>query len=120
MNTRNQSWSEIRERYLGLPSDNDFRDEMLNLVEHISSSTVADGIYVWTSMFDLCITQTRHAPSEGEPHLRISPKRNQQIEFRYIDTYKTEKQWSRVVESKKSKDRFDKFIEQMHWAIKTK
>ena len=120
MNTATQSWSDIRDRYQGLGNDSKMGKDMLRLVEHVSNSPVAEGLHVWTSMFDLCITQTQQSPYDDVPYLRISHKEHGKIEFRYMDTYKNDKQWFREVDAKYSTDRFDKFIDQIHWMIKVK
>ncbi len=108
-----RKWSEIRDRYAewvdhGLPLG-----PMLQLVAQIDSSAYANGVYGFTSMFDLGITQS---PSAADPpYLRISPMFNGQIEFRYFDTFVGQRQWFRVVKDDEAFARLEKFFEQLHW-----
>jgi hypothetical protein len=59
---------------------------MLHLTEQIEASRYAAGIFGETSMHDLCIMQTSGAFWQGA-YLRISPRFDGTIEFRYIDTH---------------------------------
>lgn len=118
-----QGWHDIREHYRSVSERESWADVMLGLVDHIAQSRVGASLYPWTAMFDLLITQTPSAPEEGGypmPHLRISPKHNQKIEFRYVDTFVKGRQWVRVVDSHQAVDRFDKFVEQLGWLTKRK
>ena len=112
-----QSWSKIRERYAekvgyGLPYQG-----MLRLVEQIEQSKFANGLFAWTSMHDLCIVQTPVSFPYYGPCLRISPRDNGTIEFRYIDTYVKENQWHRVVHADFAFERLVHFTEQLHWFV---
>ena len=88
---------------------------LLALSEHIAQSQLSDGLYAWTSMFDLCITQTPVTYPYNGPFLRVSPARDGLIEFRYIDTFETENQWHRTVSPAETIPRFLKFLAQLHW-----
>ena len=88
---------------------------MLSLIDYISTSSLASGLYAWTSMFDLCITQSPAAYPYNGPFLRVSPQPDGQLEFRYVDTAVAERQWSRLVRPQDAVDRFNRFLEQLSW-----
>lgn len=99
---------------------------MLTLSEYIENSNLANSLFAWTSMFDLCITQTEVTHPYHGPYLLISPvgygldtprslAENGKIEFRYIDTYVTEKQWHRIVSPDDVVLQLLKFLKQLHW-----
>ena len=110
-----QTWSEVRERFCELPEDSSTRDAMLALIDHISNSAVGPHLHPWTAMYDLRITQTANHPFQDVPQLVISPQIGGELEFRYIDTWKQDRQWTRLVPGQLAIERFDKFIEQLHW-----
>jgi hypothetical protein len=114
-----QSWDDIRDRYRSVQAKASWATDMIALVNHIADSPVAKGLFPWTSMFDLCITQVPRSYVDLVPFLRISPKDDGRIEFRYFDTGVPERQWSRLVEPEHAIDRFDKFVEQLHWVVTT-
>jgi len=89
---------------------------MLKLIREIEASPYVNGLFAWKSMHDLCIVQTPEVsyPYDG-PLLRISPRLDGQVEFRYIDTLIEENQWFRVVDGANAFDRLERFIEQLHW-----
>jgi hypothetical protein len=66
-------------------------------------------------MHDLCLTQIASSAYPDGPHLRISPRFDGTIEFRYIDTYVREKQWHRVVQEDEAFSRLVGFFDQLHW-----
>lgn len=93
---------------------------MLDFVREIKSSKYVTGLYAWTSMFDICIVQNEVTYPYDGPQLRVSPKFNGKVEFRYIDTYIKEKQWKRVVNENEVFPMLEKFIDQLHWYVKDK
>ena len=66
-------------------------------------------------MFDLCIAQTPVSYPYDGPLLRISPVGENQIEFRYLDTRKEDKQWHRTVDAGVVLPRLIKFLDQLRW-----
>ncbi len=66
-------------------------------------------------MYDLCITQTVVTYPYSGPYLRVSPKQDGHIEFRYIDTMQTENQWHRSVAPEEAIPRLLKFLDQLRW-----
>jgi hypothetical protein len=107
------------ERYLGLSKDHEFRESMLSLVAHISSSDLAESLHPWNSMYVLQITQTKDHPfQESVPFLQISPLSDGSAEFRYIDTYVKSKQWVRIADKNRLSERFESFVEQLSWRAK--
>jgi hypothetical protein len=105
-------WSEIRSFYeqLGAPLQG-----MLRLVEQIEGSRYANGIHGETSVCDLCITQLPNSAYPDGPYLRISPQADGLLEFRYVDTYVRNRQWSRRVKQDEGFSRLELFFDQLHW-----
>lgn len=64
-------WQSIVEFYRSRTLSNPFFEPMLMLAEQIAASKYASGLYPWTSMQTLCISQTSEADSDKEV-LRIS------------------------------------------------
>jgi hypothetical protein len=90
---------------------------MLELAELIANSRLASGLFGWTSMFDLFITQTEVAYPYDGPRLRVAPllPDGQLVELRYVDTPEADAQWSRTVEAALVVPQFLKFLDQLHW-----
>ena len=88
---------------------------MLDLVEHITPSSYATGLFAWISMYDLCIAQTPVTYPYDGPYLRISPRENGELEFRYLDTAIVNKQWHRTVAGQDAFSQLERFIDQLHW-----
>jgi hypothetical protein len=109
------SWIEIRNYYVALVDGSAPLDSMLLLVSEIERSRFAQGLYAWTSMCDLCIVQTPVSYPYHGPYLRISPRSDGKLEFRYVDTYNESKQWHRTVEGRDGFSRLERFIDQLHW-----
>lgn len=67
-------------------------------------------------MLDLVeqIATSRYATWQG-PYLRISPRFDGTIEFRYIDTQIVSRQWHRVVKEGEAFARLIGFFDQLHW-----
>jgi hypothetical protein len=80
----------------------------------IAKGDLAPALFGWTSMNDLCIQQTDAHPGSG-PFLRVSPLASGLVEFRYIDTRVTHRQWCREVPPEATLARFRSFLEQLHW-----
>ena len=112
-----RSWKEIHDSYRGFVENGLPFKWMLNLIGEIEASSYAEGLFAWTSMHDLCVVQTPvNYPYDG-PYLRIAPLINGQLEFRYIDTHITEKQWHRVVDGADGFVRLEHFMQQLHWFV---
>ena len=88
---------------------------MQYLVSAIEASVLAGGLFAWTSMMDLCITQTPVEYPYNGPYLRISPKSDGTLEFRYVDTWDDRKQWHRIVPEDKAFERLQRFVADLHW-----
>jgi len=66
-------------------------------------------------MFDLCVTQTPVVYPYMGPLLRVSPRLDGLVEFRYIDTPQEEKQWVRVERPEQVVSRLHAFLRQLKW-----
>ena len=107
-----RSWGDIHEFYDSMLPSIPWLHGILKLVERIEDSPHASHLYAFTSMQDLCITQT---PTSDPPYLRISARKDASLEFRFIDTYIAEQQWHRVVSPTEGFARLESFMSQLHW-----
>ena len=89
---------------------------MLRLVREIEGSRYIDGIYGWTSVVNLAISQYSQVtyPDVG-PHLLVSPVGHGKLEFRLVDTDIRLWQWTRVVDEQDGFKRLERFFLDMHW-----
>lgn len=85
------------------------------VAEHVNDTLLRPCIFGWTSHLDLCVQQADIPPLDAFPYLRIAPLASGDVEFRYIDTWKTERQWRRVVPADETVRRFERFLEQLRW-----
>lgn len=111
----NVPWEAIVSRYEESIGLNASIDEMLLLSRRIACSPLAEGLYSWTSMFDLCITQTPVTYPYDGPYLKISPLSDGHIEFRYVDTHQRGMQWHRTVGHRDAVPRLLSFLGQLRW-----
>jgi hypothetical protein len=110
-----QPWPEIVTRYRDYAGDWRSIRELENLARRISNSPLKDGLFGWTSMFDLRIAQTPVSYPYSGPQLLISPITDNQLEFRYFDTGKIDKQWHRQTEPDQAWQRLIGFLGQLRW-----
>lgn len=108
-------WPEILVYYQNLEDMIPSGSGMLAICERIALSDLARGIYGWTSMHELCITQTPVTYPNTGAYLRISPLRDGRIEFRYFDTMVPQGQWHRVELQTNATARLLSFFAQMGW-----
>jgi hypothetical protein len=112
-------WSAIVRRYAETPNVETSVCGIAALARHIEETELSIGLYGWTSMFDLCITQTEVAYPYLGPYLRVKPMLDGNIEFRYFDTLDQSKQWHRTVPAKDAIRRPRSFLGQLHWFAST-
>jgi hypothetical protein len=111
----NQPWSKIISRYEEYGGGDTAIHAMLALSKYIASGSLAAGLHAWTSMFDLCITQTEvEYPYDG-PYLKVSPLRDGRVEFRYVDTQVEEQRWNQTVAAVDTVPRLLIFLAQLRW-----
>ena len=116
MNVQVQTWGDVKNRYIDLPTDSIVKESMLGLIAHVSKTEFGSSLYPWSSMLDLRITQTEAHPFGGSvPYLLISPFSDGRAEFRYVDTMVKSKQWVRIADRGRLGERFDSFVEQLNW-----
>ena len=115
-----RTWPEIGRFYCDLlPTfpDDPFREAFAaisGLASSIADGPLASALCGWTSMHDLCVQQVNVEPGSGS-FLRISPKHDGSVEFRYHDTAIKARQWLRVVPAYGVMGRFEAFLDQLHW-----
>jgi hypothetical protein len=111
-----RSWSDLKRHYGNCADSWSELGAMIQLIEEIESSPYSQGIWAWTSMWDLCVAQmpVTH-PLRAGPYLRISPLRDGNIDFRYVDTAIKDRQWHRVVPAAEAFRKLERFFHQLHW-----
>jgi len=112
-----QPWNVIIERYDRYGAEPKHRAilALRNLAQRISESPLAQGLFPSPHMFDLDILQREvEYPYDG-PLLRLSAISDDQIEFRYVDTYEKQRQWHRTVAADQAWSRLIKFLDQLRW-----
>jgi hypothetical protein len=110
-------WNEISHRYREVVESGEINARgMLRLVEQIEASPYSQALYGWTSMLDLCIVQVPCTYPYNGPYLRISPRGDGTMEFRYVDTNIESRQWHRIVKDGEAFQRLERFIDQLHGA----
>jgi len=107
-------WKDIAAFYRDLVDRGMQIQGMLHLTQQIEASHYAAGVFGETSMHDICVMQTDGAFWEG-PYLRISPRFDGTVEFRYIDTHVSARQWHRIVKDDDAFARLVGFFDQLHW-----
>jgi hypothetical protein len=108
-------WSAIAQQYAESSSLDSSVSAIAALVRHIEDSELSNGLFGWTSMFDLCITQTKVEHPHLGPYLRVKPTFDGKVEFRYIDTPDVTKQWHRTVPAEDTIQRLHGFLSHLHW-----
>lgn len=110
-----KSWDNIEDFYrTGSQTRADLKS-MLSMVEGIMLSRYRDGLFPWTSMWNLCLAQHPVSYPYDGPYLLISPLFDGSIQFIYIDTPQKAKQWQRVMPENEAFARLENFFDQLHW-----
>lgn len=115
-----ETWTHIQNRFQELRRgghDANLRAALASveqLAAHIAEGPLADALFGWSSMSDLCVQQTDAEPYSG-PFLSVSPQSDGMVEFRYHDTAIASRQWSRLVPTEGVIGRFEAFLDQLHW-----
>lgn len=110
-----RKWNDISSDYERLSSNDNNLLSIYNLVVSIRDSKYSTHIYGWTSVCDLYIVQSEvNHPYDG-PKLLVRQLESKKLEFRYIDTFKTERQWSRVFEGSDGFRKLEKIFFDLHW-----
>jgi hypothetical protein len=110
-----QPWDQIVAHYKDFKGEHRSIRALETLARLISESELSKGLFAWTSMFDLCIVQTPVSYPYDGPWLRISPISEDQVEFRYLDTFEKTDQWHRTVDADQVWPRLIKFLDQLRW-----
>ena len=114
MIVQTQSWQEITKFYRDITERNSVFLPMMKLAEQIAVSKYASGLYPWTSMHTLCISQTSEADSDKEV-LRISlDPRDGALVYDFQETSSTllkYKHWIRRCSPDEGFSRFERFVQ---------
>lgn len=112
-----QDWPSIVARYANVAPADPSIAGIGTLARHIQETELSSGLFGWTSMFDLCITQTAVSYPYDGPYLRVAPRSDGMVEFRYIDTHVEDQQWHRNVPATDVIARLHSFLRQLHWFV---
>ena len=110
-----KDWPSIVARYAEAHTADVAINGVATLARHIQETELSSGLFGWTSMFDLCITQTAVSYPYDGPYLRVKPLLNGMVEFRYLDTLVQDQQWQRTVAASETVARLRGFLAQLHW-----
>jgi hypothetical protein len=112
-----ESYDSISQKFLAAASNSVAYGGMAKLVNHIRMSPISKGVFLWTSMYDLCIAQLPATKLYDSPYLRVSPQGVDKLKFEYIDSATSRDCWSRTVNATDAIARFDRFIVQLNWLV---
>src|SRR5262245_48828215 len=90
MNTKHkmtEPWADIVAWYGSIKDMHPSWRGVYDLVCWIESSPRESGLFAWTSMHDLCVTQTEVWYPDDMPYLRVEPMLDGKVCFRYVDTW---------------------------------
>ena len=108
-------WDAIQGHYASVALRVPSARHMEQLVVAIRGSRYVEGLFAWTSMFDLCIVQTPATYPYQGPLLRVSPNEDGELLFRYEDTPDKSKQWQRSVPGDAGFAMLEHFFTQLGW-----
>jgi hypothetical protein len=113
-----QDWNSLATRFEQAAKDGGEAQAALEgvagVARYINAGPLSRVLFGWASMADLCVQQTSAAPY-SVAFLRLSPKPDGTVEFRYEDTRKSDRQWHRVVPADASVPRLEAFLDQLRW-----
>jgi hypothetical protein len=112
-----KDWPSIVARYAEAATSDPSIAGIAALARHIQETELSSGLFGWASMFDLCITQTEASYPYDGPYLRVAPRLEGMVEFRYIDTRVEAQQWQRTVPATEVIPRLHSFLGQLHWFV---
>jgi hypothetical protein len=117
---KTKSWPKIVEFYRGLTEQNPFFGPMRELAEEIAVSKYASGLFPWTSMYTLCISQTPEADSDKEV-LRISrDSLDGALVYDFQETASRlpkYQHWIRRCPPEEGFSRFERFVQLKKWFV---
>jgi hypothetical protein len=108
--TMTRPWHEIVRHYSALKDPKASVRALADLASRIADSPYRDGLFAWTSMLNLYITQTEVTYPYFGPFLCISPVADDRLEFRFVDTPDPTDQWHREVSAEQAYDRLETFL----------
>ena len=120
MIVQTQSWQKVTKFYREITEKNPFFRPLADLAEQIATSKYATGLYPWTSMHTLCISQTAEADTDKEV-LRISlDPTDRVLVFDFQETGSTlpkYEQWVRRCSPDEGFPRFERFVQLKKWFV---
>jgi len=115
MGTMTRPWPGIAAHYARFSAARRSFLALASLAQWISSGPLSKGLFAWTSVNTLCITQTEVTYPYDGPRLTLSPISENEIELRYVDTPDQNKQWHRTVDAAEVAPRILKFLDELRW-----
>jgi hypothetical protein len=120
MIVQTQSWQKVTKFYRDITEKNPIFRPMMELAEQIAASKYASGLYPWTSMHTLCISQTPEADTDKEV-LRISlDPRDGVLVYDFQETGSTlpkYQHWIRRCSTGEGFSRFERFVQLKKWFV---
>jgi hypothetical protein len=115
LNRLENSWPSVVEHYLSYDGESPAVHALGELAAHIANSAIAQGLFAWTSVYDLCIAQKPNSQPYACAYLRIGVLTNGQVEFRFFDNPLKGQQWTRIEPPDRVKERLYDFLRQLCW-----
>jgi hypothetical protein len=112
-------WHEITEFYRDLTEKNPFFRPMMELAEQIAASKYASGLFPWTSVHILCISQTPEADL-GKEVLRISLDQDGALVYDFQETASLlpkYQHWIRKCSPDEGFSRLERFVQLKKWFV---
>ena len=113
-----QSWQKVTKFYRDITEKNPFFRPMMELAGQVAASKCASGLYPWTSMHTLCISQTPEADTDKEM-LRISlDPRDGVLVYDFQETGSTlpkYQRWIRRYSTDEGFSRFERLVQLKKW-----
>jgi predicted esterase YcpF (UPF0227 family) len=117
---RTQPWEKIVEFYRSRATANPFFEPMMILAQQIAASKYASGLYPWTSMQTLCISQTSEADSNKEVlRIWIDPQ-DGAVVFDFQETASQlpkYQHWIRRCPPQEAFSRLERFLQLKKWFV---
>ena len=110
-----KAWQDVLAQFEQVAENNAAISPMHMLVRDIAATEFAGQLHPWTSMLDLCISQTASASRHESPYLRVRLLSESEIEFRNMDTAIADRQWCRIESPENAMGRLLSFFEQLNW-----
>ncbi len=120
MIVQTQSWQKVTKFYRDRTEENPFFLPMMELAQQIAASKYASGLYPWTSMHTLCMSQTPEADLTKEVFRIALDPQDGALVFDFQETGSTlpkYQHWIRRCSPDEGFARFERFVRLKKWYV---